>query len=134
MERQAEEFYRECAQQAQDMEVRELCLELADQERRHFGFIQDILSKWKPLPISNRDLKAMDADGRLRRLFLSPPNPDGTKRDFIEYAMNEEKKMVQFYKNFEKEFGNEWRKTKLWRMIEEEVEHVKKLESMLSKM
>jgi rubrerythrin len=48
--------------------------------------------------------------------------------------MNEEKKMVHFYKNFEKEFANEWRKTKLWRMIEEEVEHVKKLESMLSKM
>ena len=134
MERQAEQFYRQFAHQAQDMDVRELCLELANQEKKHFGFIQDILSKWKPLPINMRDLKAMDADGRLRGLFLSPPDPDGTKKDFMEYAMNEEKKMVYFYKNFEKEFAYEWRKTKLWRMVEEEVEHVKRLESFLSKM
>lgn len=134
MEKQAEQFYRQFAHQAKDMDVQELCLELAHQERKHLGLIQDILSKWKPLPINKRDLKAMDADGRLRRLFLSPPDPDGTMKDFIEYAMNEEKKMVYFYKNFEKEFANEWRKKKLWRMVEEEVEHVRRLESILSKM
>jgi rubrerythrin len=86
------------------------------------------------LPVKKDNLKAMDADGRLRKLFLSAPNPEGTKTDFIEYAINEEKKMVYFYKNFEKEFAHEWRKTKLWMMIEEEVEHVKRLESMLSRM
>jgi rubrerythrin len=134
MEKQAEQFYMQFAHQANDMDVRELCLELANQERKHLGLIQDILSKWRPLPINKRDLKAMDADGRLRRLFLSPPDPDGIMKDFIEYAMNEEKKMVYFYKNFEKEFAYEWRKTKLWRMVEEEVEHVKRLESLLSKM
>ena len=127
MERQAEEFYRQFADQVKDRDVRELCLEIADQERNHFGFIQDILSKWKPLVVNKSDLKAMDADGRLRRLFLSPPDPDGTKKDFIEYAMHEEEKMVYFYRNFEKEFGNEWRKTKLWRMVEEEVEKRKQL-------
>ncbi|MGD8695182.1 MAG: ferritin family protein, partial [Syntrophobacterales bacterium] len=134
MEKQAEAFYRQFAQQAKDADVRELCLELANEEKNHFGFIQNILSKWQPLPVNKHDLKAMDADGRLRRLFLSTPNPEGTKKDFIEYAINEEKKMVHFYRSFEKEFANEWRKTKLWKMIEEEVEHVQRLESMLSRM
>ena len=134
MEKQAEAFYRQFAQQVEDADVRELCLELANEEKDHFGFIQDILSKWKPLPVNKDNLKAMDADGRLRRLFLSAPNPEGTKKDFIEYAINEEKKMVYFYRNFEKEFAHEWRKTKLWRMVEEEVEHVQRLESMLPRL
>ncbi|MGD8776943.1 MAG: ferritin family protein [Syntrophobacterales bacterium] len=133
MEKQAEAFYRQFAKEAQDEDVRKLCLELANEERKHFGFIQDILSRWKSLPVNKGDLKAMDADGRLRRLFLSPPNPDRTKKEFIKYAMNEEKKMVNFYMNFEKEFAHEWRKMKLWSMVKEEMEHVKKLESMLSK-
>lgn len=134
MEKQAEDFYRQFARQTEDTDVRELCLELANEEKNHFGFIQDILSKWQPLPVKKDNLKAMDADGRLRSLFLSAPNPEGTKKDLIEYAINEEKKMVYFYKNFEKEFAYEWRKTKLWRMIEEEVEHVQRLESMLSRL
>jgi len=96
MEKQAEAFYRQFAQQTQDVDVRELCLEVANEEKTHFGFIQNILSKWKPLPVNKDNLKAMDADGRLRKLFLSVPNPEGMKRDFIEYAINEEKKWCTF--------------------------------------
>ena len=39
--------------------------------------------------------------------------------------------MVAFYLGFEKEFESEWKKMKLWDMIEEEKSHVKKLTDML---
>jgi len=131
MEQQAEAFYRLFAEQAHNADVRELCLRLADDEIRHFRLIENILSGWEPLPVTQSDLEAMDADGKLRNLFLSPPSPNAAKEEIIEYAMNEEEKMVAFYGSFEKEFVRMWKKMKLWDMMEEEKSHVKKLSDML---
>lgn len=134
MERQAKAFYNGFAEKAQDAEVKELCAKLADEESQHFQLISDILAHWKRLPISKGDLAAMDANGRLREIFLHPPNSSASKREIIEYAMNEEKKMVDFYQTFDEEFSDIWKKARLWEMVEEEVRHVTKLQDMLSKL
>lgn len=132
VERQAEAFYRHLAQQAYDKDVKELYLSLSKDEAKHFSFLNNILSGWKPLPATKEDLETMDAGARLRNLFSSPPSPDATVEEVTEYAMNAEKKMVIFYLDFKNEFVYEWKKIKLWKMIEEEKSHVKKLSDMLS--
>ncbi len=132
VEKQAETFYSHMARQADYEDTRALCFRLAEEEKRHFAFITSILDGWIPLPVSKGDLEAMDAGGRVRGLFSSPPDGDATVEDVIEYAMNAEKKMVIFYLDFEKEFASEWKRMKLWDMIEEEKSHVNKLSEMLS--
>jgi rubrerythrin len=76
----------------------------------------------------------MDAAGRLREIFLSPPASDATKKQMIEYAMNEEMRMVDFYRSFEKDFSNAWKEARLWEMVEEEMGHVTKLREMLQRL
>ena len=132
VEAEAESFYRHLAQQAYDEDVRELYLRLAKDEAGHFRLIDNILTGWKPLPATKEILETMDADATLRNMFSSPPNPDATVEEVTEYAMNAEKKMVNFYLDFEKEFVSEWKKIRLWDMIEEEKSHVKMLSRMLS--
>jgi rubrerythrin len=132
VEAHAEGFYRHLAQQAYDEDVRELYLRLAKDEAEHFSFIDNILTGWKPLPATKEILETMDAEAKLRNLFSSPPSPDATVEEVTEYAMNAEKKMVNFYLDYEKEFVSEWKKIRLWDMIEEEKRHVKLLSRMLT--
>ena len=131
VERKAEEFYRRLAQQAKNADGKEFYLRLADDEARHFRFIDNILSGWQSLPVSRNDLEAMDAGAKVRSLFSDPPHPEASLKEITDYAMDAEKKMVAFYLGFEKEFTDEWKKMKLWDMIEEEKSHVKKLADML---
>ena len=132
MERQAEAFYRRFAEKSQDDDMRELYRELAEEEVRHFKLINGQLARWKSLPIDKKDLEAMDADGKLRQMFLSPPNTNATKKEIIEYAMNQEAKMVAFYESFEKEFSDFWKSAKLQALVAEEKTHIRKLSNMLS--
>jgi len=132
MERQAEAFYRCFAEKAQDDDMRKLYRELAEEEVQHFKLINGQLSRWKSLPINKKDLEAMDADGKLRQMFLSPPDTNATKKEIIEYAMDQEAKMVAFYESFEKEFNDFWKSAKLQALVTEEKTHIRKLSDMLA--
>ena len=112
MERHVEAFYRRFAREAQDADVRQLWLNLADEEILHFRMIQALLSKWKSQPPNRSDLEAMDVDRKLRYLLFSPPSPDATSTEIIEYAVNVEKKMVEFYRSFADKFTSEWQISK----------------------
>ncbi len=131
LEQQAEEFYRRLARQANDPGVKLLCEELADDEIEHLDLIKGMLSRWQKAPINKSDLEDMGANERLRKLFLSPPGPDATEHEMIEYGIEEEKKMVEFYTDFEKEFPQAWKIMKLREIINEEEKHVKKLSDFL---
>jgi len=132
MERQAEAFYRRFAEKAQDDDMRELYRELAEEEVQHYQLINGQLSRWKSLPIDKRDLEAMDADGKLRQMFLSPPDTNATRKEIIDYAMDQEAKMVAFYESFEKEFNDFWKSAKLQALVTEEKTHIRKLSDMLA--
>jgi len=45
--------------------------------------------------------------------------------------MDQEMKMVEFYRGFEEEFTHQWKLAKLWGMIEEKVSYVRRLRDML---
>ena len=132
MERQAAAFYRRLAREARDAEVRELCLQLADEEIRHFRMVEAVLFKWKPQPPKRSDLEAMDADSRLQSLFFFAPSPDVTKTEIIEYAMNLENKMVEFYRSYADKFTSEWKIKKLQLLEAEKIEHFIRLQNMLA--
>ena len=62
---------------------------------------------------------------------MSPPDPNATAEEFVEYAMDQEQKMVTFYENFENEFTHIWKLSRLRKMIDEEKDHVKKWSEIL---
>lgn len=134
MEQQAEAFYRRFAEQTQDNDLKVLYLQLADEEVKHFKLIDYQLSKWKSLPIKKEDLEIMDADSKLRKMFLSPSSTNATKKDIIEYAIDQETKMVEFYESFENEFTDWWKSTKLQAMVAEEKTHIIRLTDVLSRL
>jgi len=134
MEQQAEAFYKRFAKQVQGNDVRKLCLQLANEEVQHFKLIDYQLSRWKSLPISKGDLEAMDAYGKLRKMFLSPPDLDSPTTEILEYAIDQETKMVVFYESFEEEFTDWWKSTKLKAMVAEEKTHIMKLTDMKSQL
>ena len=80
------------------------------------------------------DLDAMDADGKLRKMFSSPTRLNSTEKGIIEYAIDQEIKMVEFYESFENEFTDWWKSTKLQAMVAEEKTHVIRLTAMLSRL
>jgi rubrerythrin len=132
LERQAEAFYRRFAEQSQDNEMRDLYIQLAEEEVRHFKLLDGQLSRWRSLPIDNLDIETVDADGILRQIFLSQPNKNATKKEIIDYAIKQEMKMVAFYKSFEKDFKDFWKETKIQALVAEEKMHIKKLSDMMS--
>ena len=134
MERQAEVFYRRFAEQTHDNDLKVLYLQLADEEVQHLKLIDYQLSQWKSLPIKKEDLSILNADNKLRKMFLSPSSTNATKRDIIEYAIDQETKMVEFYESFENEFTDWWKSTKLQAMVAEEKTHVIRLTNMLSRL
>ena len=133
MERQAETCYRRFAEHSQNDATRNLYLQLANEEVKHFELISEQLSSWKPLPVAESDLEAMDAKGEMRNMFSSPPNPDAKEEEIVNYAINEEKKMIVFYEKFEKEFSDWFKATKLKAMVADEKIHIHKLSKLLLK-
>ena len=131
IERRGEQFYRRFAGELEDPRAGELCNELADDEARHLRTIEEQLAQWNPIPLTQRDLEQLDADGRLSALFRSPPGPDATAEEILHYARNEEDRMVAFYARFQAEFADRWKATKLWKMVQEEKSHVKKLDRLI---
>jgi rubrerythrin len=134
MERQAEAFYRRFAEQTHDNDLKVLYLQLADEEVQHLKLIDYQLSQWKSLSIKKEDFEILDADNKLRKMFLSPSSTNATTRDIIEYAIDQETKMVEFYESFENEFNDWWKSTKLQAMVAEEKTHVIRLTDMLSRL
>jgi len=132
MEQQAEAFYRKLAGRTRNVDVKRLCLILAEEEKDHKRVIEEKLHHWKPLPISQKILSILDTDARLRGLFLSPPNHDADTDEFIEYALDQEQRMVAFYMEFENEFSHAWKKKRLNEMIDAERRHVRVWSEILS--
>lgn len=133
MEEQSEIFYKNFEETADDPDTKQLCSELAEEETQHQRVLEGILSHWQQIPVTDKDLKAIDADGRLSKLFTDPPATDTSTSELLKYAIKEEEKMIKFYANFETEFHSAWKLLKLQDMQDEEKTHIDRLYSRLTK-
>ncbi len=131
MEQQAVWWYEQYATQTESEQIKALCLKLADEERTHVNLIETRLGRWKTARVSRRELERLDADGTLRNLFLSPPGPEAPTESFVSFAIEQEKRMVDFYTQFEAHFSHEWKIRRLDELIEEEKDHVRQWSRIL---
>jgi rubrerythrin len=134
MGKQAEAFYRRFERKVNDADLKKLCLGLADDHAEHLKFIKKKLSSWETLPPRKGHIEAMDHDGQLRDAFKSPPSPKASKKEIVEYAISQEKKIVDFYNTSKTKLPVHWKYRILSEMVAQKREHVQKLLAMLSEL
>ena len=133
IEEKGKAFYDSFAERAADKDVKKLCLWLARQELEHKQFLEDMVSQWVPLPIDKERLAVIEHELTIRGIFIRPPSPDLTEREFVEYAISTENKMINFYLFFEEKFTAAWKQMNVQRIVAEERNHAAKLKALLDR-
>lgn len=62
-----------------------------------------------------------------RSIFLNPPPVDSKEEDIARYAIDQEKRSVDFYLSFEKTFPEAWKRLHVKRLVMEEKSHLNEL-------
>jgi len=131
IEEQGSAFYNSFAGRATDQDVKKLCLWLAQKELEHKKFFEDMVSQWLPLPINNERLAVIERELKIRGIFVKPPSPDLTEKEFIEYAISIENEMINFYLFFEEKFMAVWKQMNVHKIVAEERNHAAQLKALL---
>ena len=133
IEEQGKAFYDSLAEKAVKQGVKDLCSKLAREEIGHKQFLEDIVSRWLPLPISHESSAVIERELKERGIFVAPPSPDSTEKEFLKYAIETENKMIDFYLFFEEKFSDTWKKMNGERVANEDRRHAEQLIAWLDK-
>lgn len=133
MEEKGKAFYDSLAEKAVKQGVKDLCSGLAQAELGHKQFLEDMVSRWLPLPINNERSAFIERELKARGIFLAPPSPDSTEKEFLKYAIGMENKMMDFYLFFEEKFQETWKKMNVDKVANEERRHAEQLTAWLDK-
>ncbi|MBN1526277.1 MAG: ferritin family protein [Candidatus Omnitrophica bacterium] len=118
--KQGEAFYNALAEKVLDPAAKALSRNLARLERRHVQLIEAILSGWKSLSLNKESMDFYGQELKRRGIFKDPPLADATEEDIAEYAIHQEREMVDFYRAFENAFSDSWRRMYIQQLVTEE--------------
>ena len=127
METQGEAFYNGLAENAKDPKAKSLFNKLAQAERHHKELIESILVKWEPLAADKGSGDLLAREVKFRGIFANPPSEYSAEEDAVKYAIDQEKKMADFYRSFESIFSDPWKMMHISQMVAEEMGHIKNL-------
>jgi len=130
IEEKGREFYIRLAEKSADLKVKDLCFNLAREEDEHKSFIEKILYKWLPLPLTAEALRLVEKEMKYWGIYLNPPSVEATEEDMAKYAIDQEVKMVNFYLSFEKSFPQAWKRMNVRLLVTAEKSHADKLLSV----
>jgi len=136
LEERGRDFYETLRRRTENPKVKGLCHKLAEDEVRHKELIEDILHKWDPLdgPMDDEAWNFFEDERRAWGIFLHPPPPTSTEKDMLNYAIDQENRMAEFYLDFEDRFSDSWRRKKVQEMVEEERKHAEQLKDLFEEM
>lgn len=133
MEEKGKAFYDSFAGRALDQDVKKVSLWLAGQELLHKQFLEDMVSQWLPIPVDKGRIAVIENELKVRGIFVKPPSADFTEKEFIEYAISTENKMVEFYLFFEEKFTAVWKQMNIHKIVGEERNHAAQLKALLDR-
>jgi len=134
IEEKGREFYIRLAEKSANLKVKDLCLNLAREEVEHKVFIEKILYKWLPLPLTGETLRLVEKEMKHWGIYLNPPGIEATEDDMAKYAIDQEVKMANFYLSFEKLFPQAWKRMNIRLLVTAEKSHADKLISVYPKL
>ncbi|MDD3087305.1 MAG: hypothetical protein PHP89_01930 [Candidatus Omnitrophica bacterium] len=127
IEEKGREFYNRLAEKSTDQKVKDLCFSLSREEVEHKIFMEKILYKWLPLPLTAEALRLIEEEMKRWGIYLNPPGIDATEEDMAKYAIDQEVKMANFYLSFEKSFPQAWKRMNIRLLVTAERSHADKL-------
>lgn len=131
IETQGKSFYVDVLENVTESETEKLIKWLMQEEYRHRESIHKIIERWRFPAISPEALDRVDQDLKFRGIFRNPPE-DKDVLSWLKYALDQEKKMVDFYSSFSAEFATRWKMRKLEKLIDEEMSHVNAIEARIA--
>jgi rubrerythrin len=126
-------FYRNLSVRATDDKVKTLCAHLAGEEARHKALIEHTLRHWLPLPMDMETELLMDEELTALGVFQEPPGEDAGVMELLHWALDQEERMVSFYRKYADLFDEVWKKEELELMVKEEEDHVRMIKALLEK-
>ncbi len=127
LEEEGEAFYRKMASRVSRPETKKLCEWLADQEAQHRQFVQDQLDRWRRLNPHLTEWPAFLEKVKQEGFFAAPPEDGAGEDRLAAYAIDQERKMADFYGAFESSFPEAARRERIARLAGEERRHEKLL-------
>lgn len=127
MEERGKNFYEQLADMVQDEKAKLLCAELAETEMKHKKHIEKVLAQWSPLPIDAESMTRAEQALKNSGIYLDLPPMGAAENDIIKYAIEQERKQVEFYRSFESAFPEGWKKMSLELIVQDEKAHLDQL-------
>jgi rubrerythrin len=134
MERRAFKFFKYFAKHAEDTEVKKLCVRLADIELQHMDAIEDMLSQWRDIPLTDQDVKTLNAKKTVKSLFVPIPDKGINKSGLLEFVMAQEDKIVDYYDKFLNKVSSGWKMRQLESIKIKSEQHYLTLNDMMLKL
>ena len=132
LEVKGESFYQDLSQRVSRPETKRLCLKLSQDEVNHRKLLESTLARWTPLQADEDTFAQFDSRLQAQGIFQEPSSGDVSEEEMVRYAIDQEKKMAGFYRSFEKDFPQEWKKGYVQRLVMEEESHAEQLRSLYS--
>ncbi|HEX9780641.1 MAG TPA: ferritin family protein [bacterium] len=133
MEDRGRAFYAQLASRASSPDIRSLCEELARREAQHQALIERTLGRWLTVPMGKSTLALLDQEMRVRGIFQTAPPANAPVDAMLRYAIEQERVMEHFYRDFEQDFPDAWKRMHLQELVMEERSHASRLEILLAR-
>ena len=124
------QFYKMYSEVTRDFRVKELVTRIISEEAKHKQLLLSMLAQWKPLAENGDIFERFDTEMKVRRIFFSMPNKYASEDEIIAYAIEQEKKLVDFYKGFEHAFPQGWKRLNIQALVVMERTHVNDLKNI----
>ncbi|MGE5279478.1 MAG: ferritin-like domain-containing protein [Deltaproteobacteria bacterium] len=132
-EEQGRDFYLKIAYRAVDPDVREMCSFLAGQETAHQQYLEGILARWMVFDPSDRIRQLLKERAGDWGIFRNAPSEEGDTSAWARYALDQERRMGDFYASLEKEFPEQWKRLQIRIIVDQERAHYDRLSAWIKK-
>lgn len=127
IEEAGKDFYTKLELKAVNPETKQLCAWLAEEEEKHRQFVQDHLNRWRVLGTHLTEWPAFLEKVKQEGFYADPPGENATEEEMAAFAIRQEIKTAEFYQLFKSAFPEEWKRSRLERLVGEERAHEAKL-------
>jgi len=130
IEENGKDFYLKMEARAGRPETKKLCAWLAAEEDRHRLFAQAHLDRWQPLGTHLTDWPILLERVKQEGFFAAPPSAGAAETEMAAFAIKQEIKSAEFYRLFEQAFPEAWKRSRLDRLVQEELAHEARLRAV----
>ncbi|OGR70737.1 MAG: hypothetical protein A2089_06465 [Elusimicrobia bacterium GWD2_63_28] len=127
IEEAGKDFYAKLELKAANPETKKLCAWLAEEEEQHRLFVQGHLDRWRVLGTHLTEWPVFLEKVKQEGFYADPPGENASEEEMAAFAIRQEIKTAEFYKLFEAAFPEEWKRSRLERLVGEERSHEAKL-------